>query len=361
MPKRYVVATIFILLGVCRLFSMAPITGGDDVSLFYLFSGKTLGRASWYTIKFQSSDEPLFAPAETHGGKVLIHFHPSMPYRDFGCEYPPAALPTFLIPRFISDDIETYYHLFMAEMALPAIGLGWICFRIAQLLYPKRSVLEYVSASWAIWIWASGRLLLHRFDVLVVFFVALGMLYFLRRRWGAAGIWFGFGIALKVYPIFLLLPASILAFENRRWQPVARLLLGAAVLPLLTHLVMLPWTGMSVFTYLAYHGNRGIEVETLWTQLILFFDNPGNTVYSKKAYGCDQLFSAYSLHPWITASYICMLATNALAAGIAAFSILPSDGPLESTRFSLQQSYSPSFSPRCFRSSIYSGCSPWPC
>ena len=319
MVKRYLPPAIFMLLGLWGLVGYGTLSAYDgDPHLYYITAGRVLGRTTIINPWILSPTDPLYEEAMARGEQFRVKFNAMVPYRDFISEYPPLTLPAFLIPRLCTDSVGTYYILFSAEMAIPAIGLWWVYFRIAQLLRPGKPMLTFCCGAWAVWVWASGRVLLHRFDMLVVFSVALATLNILRYRWGRAGIWLGIGMALKVYPIFLILPVVILAFGEGRWRAMARVLAGIIFIPVLSHVVLIPWTGLRVFEYFAYHSARGIEIESLWTPLIFFFANPGgDSVWSTVQFGCNQLASTRDLHPWITASYVAMIVTN-LACGLIA-------------------------------------------
>lgn len=50
-----------------------------------------------------------------------------VPYRDFAVEYPPLAIPFFVLPRLFTGDLDTYRRAFAAEMfAANAVAVGLV-------------------------------------------------------------------------------------------------------------------------------------------------------------------------------------------------------------------------------------------
>ena len=62
-------------------------------------------------------------------------------------------------------------------------------------------------------------------DFMVLAFTALGVLAWARKRPGWAGVWWGLGVAAKLYPLLLFVPLAVLCFRSGRlrafWLAVA--------------------------------------------------------------------------------------------------------------------------------------------
>ena len=177
-----------------------------------------------------------------------------VPYRDFTFEYPPLAAAVFYLPYALGGAIS-YAQVFLVLMALCAGALGACIALIARALgrRPLRPVLITLAL-----LTIGSPVLAWRFDLAVAALVALSVLALVRSRPGAAGLWLGLGVALKLYPVVLIPAFFLLAGRGRRASFVA----GAALLALLPFAVALVWGG-NPLGFLAYNTTRGLHVESL--------------------------------------------------------------------------------------------------
>src|SRR5262249_55665346 len=77
----------------------------------------------------QIVDTPIY---ERYGDEMRAGY---VPYRDFGVEYPPAALPAFVLPSLTADagDFPAYRRAFEALMALcGALMVGLVAIGLAR-------------------------------------------------------------------------------------------------------------------------------------------------------------------------------------------------------------------------------------
>lgn len=127
-----------------------------------------------------------------------------VPYRDFDLEYPPGALPIFLLPALVTEDEDAYFWSFAALMSL--FGAAGVLLTAASLRSlgrsprARRSVLALVAVSPI----ALGGVLLTRFDLVPAALVGAATFLLLTSRPRAAGIALGVGAAVKWYPLVLL-------------------------------------------------------------------------------------------------------------------------------------------------------------
>jgi hypothetical protein len=303
----------------------------DDTRYYYRFSGAALGKGAWLWQEEVPTDNPFHQKVVAAGGQVWIPPVPArMPYRDFAAEYPPLSFAIFLLPRLFTDSVETYHLLFSAFMALFVVATGYVAFQIAATTecrgtppntYTHMAVYFWRPTAWTLWICCSGPLLVYRFDIVAVFFVALTALLFLKNRPLWAGIALGAAISVKVWPIFLVLPL-VACLPLTKWRQSLMLIAGAAILPLLTHAAVMPWTGLKVLSYFAYHGKRGIHIESFWSPIIALIHPHLKSVSE---------FGAWHLHAdggkpltlWVQISYIAMILTNLACIALAFLRIRP--------------------------------------
>jgi hypothetical protein len=190
-----------------------------------------------------------------------------VPYRDFPFEYPILSYPLFLIPRLLVSEFEGYRVAFMAEMLLFDVAaivliarhggdvepvgvvagrLVWYtlyCFLLAPLVIGRFElapmVLAFAAASW----WFSGRAVL-------------------------GGVTAGLGTLMKVFPGLVAAPAMVKEVVSLRTARPR----GAAPFLATLGLGLASWLwlgGSRVIGSLAYHAERGLEIESLFGGLVL--------------------------------------------------------------------------------------------
>ncbi|HEU5102798.1 MAG TPA: glycosyltransferase 87 family protein [Roseiflexaceae bacterium] len=205
--------------------------------------------------------------ARWHALDLILYYQNSfrllngqLPYRDFALEYPPLALLAFVLPRLatfgLPIDFSGYIWLFLIQNAVFSTLIALI---ITRLRGPDASA----PAFYALLVGVSAPLLPWRYDLFPALLTALALLSLLRGRPGWAGIWLGFGVAAKLYPIVLLpiFGAYVLAGRNR--PALARLTLGclgAAGVTLLPFALIAP---EQLLSFLRYHQLRGLQLESL--------------------------------------------------------------------------------------------------
>jgi len=138
-------------------------------------------------------------------GVAMTHGH--VPYRDFGVEYPPGALPVFVAPAIWHEGFSLYNREFQMLMALCGVGA---LFAMTLALRSLAASAERTAAALAFAALAPlvvGSVILYRYDLWPAALAVAGLAAVLarRERLGFASI--GLGIAAKVFPAVLLPPA----------------------------------------------------------------------------------------------------------------------------------------------------------
>jgi uncharacterized membrane protein len=195
-----------------------------------------------------------------------------LPYRDFGLEYPPAALPVFAIPSLITPiegDLAHYSFWFEFEMWLcGAVGLVLVAFILARgAAAPGRTgfALGFVALSPLL----LGNVILSRFDLWPVA-LALGALAGItagRTRVGSAVL--GVAFAAKLYPA-VFLPITLAWVWKRNGRREAGMALaafaaaaGACFVPFLVA------SPHGVWDALMRQTNRPLQIESLGAGILL--------------------------------------------------------------------------------------------
>jgi Glycosyltransferase family 87 len=139
-----------------------------------------------------------------------------MPYRDFQLEYPPAALPVFVLPALgHAGDRAAYDRWFDREMALCAclllvgVALSLRALRAPPLRFAGALALVAFSPL------LLGSVVLTRFDMWPAALVALALAALLWERLWLAAPLLGLAIGAKLWPL-VLLPLAVLWLRGRR-------------------------------------------------------------------------------------------------------------------------------------------------
>src|SRR6202158_3528082 len=173
---------------------------------------------SWSALHagFYTSDQIVDTPVYQRYGDAIAHGQ--VPYRDFGVEYPPGALPVFALPALghaQAGDFEPYRQAFEAVMwacgalaliamafALRALGAG-TARRVAALGFTALAPL------------ALGSGVLSRFGLRAAAPARAPPAPLAPRRSRVGSGLLGLAIAVKVYPIVLLPLAVIHVWRER--------------------------------------------------------------------------------------------------------------------------------------------------
>jgi hypothetical protein len=243
------------------------------------FAAIVLFVVSWtfLHVGFYRHKQVLDTPVYQRYGNAIVH-DGKVPYRDFPVEYPPGALPVFIIPGFAKAGQDqnvtpTFRRIFETLM--------WVCGAAALLAMAvilrllRRSSLNV----WAALCFAAlaplllGSVIISRFDLwpTAISIGAIAALVAQRLRWGHALL--GLGIAAKLYPA-IFLPLGLLFAWKRggRREALRCLAVTAAVVAafFLPFLVLAPggvWHSIDV--QLA----RPLQIESLGSALLLVGHN----------------------------------------------------------------------------------------
>jgi hypothetical protein len=203
-----------------------------------------------------TSDVALY---RTYAGRLLGG---EVPYRDYVVEYPPLALPVFLLPRLVSGEPGAFGLAFAAEMALcqsAAVVLGalWLARRGDLARIPTR--LAFGSVAFAI----LCPLAVCRYDAAPALLTFAAALAWLSGRSGTGGMLAGLGTLMKVFPGVIAAPALAAPRRYRGWA-----VLGAVVTTGAAGWLALA-SGGEMGRSLRYHLDRGLEIESLWSGLLM--------------------------------------------------------------------------------------------
>jgi hypothetical protein len=255
-----------------------------------LFAGAWVALHRGFYRHRQIIDTPVY---QNYGDAIA---NGRVPYRDFGLEYPPAALPVFAIPSLLRSEegnLADYRDGFEAEM-LVCGGLA-LLFMLSVLLRLDagrvRLLLSLGFASAAPLL--LGSVVLSRFDLWPAALTAgaLAALVAGRDRLGSGVL--GLGVAAKLYPV-VLLPLAVIWVWRRAGRREAAICLG--VFAAVVFLCFLP------FFVLAPHGvwdsvtrqtGRPLQIESLGAGFLLVAHQvAGLGITMRSSHGSQNLAGA---------------------------------------------------------------------
>jgi hypothetical protein len=219
---------------------------------------------------FYGDNHIVDTPVYQGYGDAMVHGQ--VPYADFSVEYPPAALPTFVVPSLVAGtgaaeaDYDRVFGFLMAICGAAAVGL------VALTLARDRAGPDRLvggTAFVALVPLALGSVLLTRFDLWPAALVAAAIAALVAGRDRLALGALGLGIAAKVYPL-VLLPVFVAWVWKRRGRREAAAALGVAAA--VVAVCVVPFLALSphgVWISSLRQTTRPLQIETLGGGVLL--------------------------------------------------------------------------------------------
>jgi uncharacterized membrane protein len=204
----------------------------------------------------QIVDTPVY---ESYG---LAMEEGQVPYRDFAIEYPPGALPVFLVPALADSDFRVVFEWLMA-----LCGCGLV---VAVALAGRRlgygfGTLAFVALSPL----AIGSVILTRFDLWPAMLVSFALAALVHDRLRLGHGLLGASIAAKLYPV-VFLPLTVAYVWRRRGRRegivCAALAVGVPVAAYLPFAVVAP---EGVVRSIGRQLSRPLQIESLGSAVLL--------------------------------------------------------------------------------------------
>jgi hypothetical protein len=211
-------------------------------------------------------------------GDKIVNTH-AVPYRDFQLEYPPAALPVFVVPALLEH--YDYDRVFQALMALCDVSA---VIAVALVAGRRAAVLAAVAPL------VLGSVVISRFDLWPTALAALGIAALLRGRSTSSALLLGTAFAAKLRPAVLAPLVVVWLARTRgpraaaRWSAAAVATAAAWFLPF----VALSPAGVG-HTFHAQFA-RPLQLESLaGSVLIAAHHIAGTTLHSTSSFGSQNL------------------------------------------------------------------------
>ena len=206
-----------------------------------------------------------------------------VPYRDFAVEYPPGALPVFLVPALADSDFRVVFEWLMA-----LCGCGVV---VAVALAGRRlgfgfGTLAFVALSPL----AIGSVILTRFDLWPAMLASFALAALVHDRYRLGHGLLGAAIAAKLYPV-VLLPLTVAYVWRRRGRREGIVCAALAIgVPLLAYLPFAVLAPEGVLRSVGRQLSRPLQIESLGSAVALAaHDLFGTSVEVGSSHGSQNL------------------------------------------------------------------------
>jgi Glycosyltransferase family 87 len=232
-------------------------------------AGVCLFLGSWWVLHqgFYQRDQIVDLPVYEKYGEWMTQG--KVPYRDFAVEYPPAALPVFVLPAFGDGDSETYRRRFEGSMAafgaITVVGVALALAALGAGMARMAAAVGFVAVVPLL----LGSVVLSRFDAWPAVIVAGAFAALVSGRLRIGSGLLGLGIAAKLWPAVLvpLALAYVWRTRGRREALVCAGILGAVVLVcFLPFLLLAP---VDVLDSVWRQARRPLQIESLGSAFLL--------------------------------------------------------------------------------------------
>lgn len=207
---------------------------------------------------------------QTFGERMM---NGEIPYHDFYSEYPPGALPTFVLPAAISED----HYVGGFKWLMTIFGCVALLAAVGTLRLLRANTVQLAVALGAIVVAPAllGHVFLNRYDPWPMALVSAALLLLLGRRARVAFALLAVAVTAKIYAVAAL---PVAAVRIARTERKAELIRALVTFLLIGSLVALP------FAVLAFGGlgfsfyvqsTRPLQLESLGASILLAADQLG--------------------------------------------------------------------------------------
>ena len=206
---------------------------------------------TWFWAHGELVDWPTY---QSYGSAIVDHHR--VPYRDFSVEYPPGALPVFVLPAYFGDYANAL------EWLMAACGVALV----AVLAFIRREAAYYAALAPVL----VGSLILSRFDLWPALLLVAALAALLGGRDGLGWAFLGAAVAAKLWPLVVVPPAFLWSMRRGRGRAV---LMGAVVVAI----VFVPFALIAphgLWHSLSSQASRPLQVESLGAAFLTTFGHP---------------------------------------------------------------------------------------
>ena len=199
-------------------------------------------------------------------------------YNDLAWEYPPLALVVMLIPRLFASTPYGYQIAFDIMMMLFAFLESYLIYTVVR--ENRNAVIISVVNLVLMTMMIIDGSVLERFDIVPAVICLASVILYRNERYEWAFVLVGIGTLVKIYPALLFL-AFITPFVVRKdWKNTAKMTSITAAIGLAVMAVFYAICSNELFTFITYHSDRGLQIESVAGSFIDFLAAIGLTEVS---------------------------------------------------------------------------------
>ena len=211
-----------------------------------------------------------------------------IPYKDYVFEYPPLSLLIFLIPRLFSWDLDSYHFMYAIFSMIAYIGISKLTLDLTkddERLRPYIVLLLLLIPIFGI------RFILTRNDIFAVAAIIISIWCYKNNHKRLAFILIGLGAMIKLYPILLIVPYLANEISRRDVKSFLECIIIIAATCVIIELPFMIDDFDSAFSYLSYHEDRPIQIESVVATFMYFAYLLGYTdLHYIESYGSDNMW-----------------------------------------------------------------------
>lgn len=246
----------------------AYLTNDGDVRRYHAYAEAAQGHsyASYY-VRTEAAWRESFRAAESFRPDEWPTLAPErrlVPYRDYLVEYPPGFFLAALPPTWVASTPDGYVKLFEVFMALALTGALALMTRSIRRLGGRQPSIGKVLAWASLCVLLLGTVATHRYDASVALAMTVALAALVADRPLLLGAALGAAIALKATPVLILPIVLLHGLAGRRYREILTILLAAIAVPVLLTVPTLLGGGDPIGTFLQYHVDRPVQIESTW-------------------------------------------------------------------------------------------------
>ena len=216
----------------------------------------------------------------------------AVPYRDIRPEYPPGALPAFIVPALLSQDDHGFRDVFEGLMALFGVATVLLAAVTLRGLRATKARTVGALALVAAFPLLLGSVVLTRFDLYPAAFVAAALAALVHRRDRLGFALLGAAVAVKLYPAVLVPVALAYVWQRRGRREALVCLAFCAAVVALAFLPFLLVAPDGVAHSLARQLSRPLQIESLGSAFYLGAHHlVGLDVEMRSGHGSQNLYA----------------------------------------------------------------------
>jgi hypothetical protein len=240
-----------------------------------------------------------------YAGYVLDGY---IPYADFDYEYPPLSLIFILLPGLFASSYMQYAVIYTAEIIIADLIAVYLIHLIAS--ENGRSHWKML-AIYTVCLLALGPIVALQYDIFPAVIVLSSIYFFYHHKyklsWGLLAV----GAMTKLFPAVLMPVYLICHLKNRQLKESGYGILTFMIISVLAVMPFVLSGGCSIVNMIEYHAERGIQLESLYSAVLMIANQLGLTeieiVFNHGAYHLAGSASDIAADTSVFIMIICLL------------------------------------------------------